>query len=106
MDTTQFTKHPMILIDGWPDGIVEERAWVEVTTEVSGPELAVELLQLNFPVEDIDDGFVYNCDGTQEWHRPEDPETYAEHDEGAWKLCGETDEGALLFWVVTADEPG
>lgn len=61
---------PMFLIDGWPDGYVEERAWVEVTSRTDTEQKAISFLEGEFPsAEAHDDPVVYVVDGTS-WQRP------------------------------------
>ena len=52
-----------ILVDGWPDGYIDERAWVAVSDEIDTPEKAVALLEQEFPPEDIDDTAEYMSAG-------------------------------------------
>jgi hypothetical protein len=67
------TPTPMVLIDGWPDGYIEERAWVEVTTATTERRHAIEALEEEMPIADMfpdepEDGIHYRVTG-QEWQR-------------------------------------
>lgn len=64
---------PMYLIDGWPDGAIEERAWVEITSKTNTHASAIEYLEKEMPIEDVfpddPDCIVYVVTGTT-WQRP------------------------------------
>jgi hypothetical protein len=67
-------KFPMILVDGWPDGVVEETAWVEFTPETDRKNKAIEFLAKNFPAEEplleSTNGNVYRAEDECVWQRP------------------------------------
>jgi hypothetical protein len=67
------TPTPMFLIDGWPDGYIEEKAWVEVTTLIDSKEKAIEFLENEMPIEDMfpdePKGHLHYRVVGQEWQR-------------------------------------
>lgn len=67
-------KHPMVLVDGWPDGCVEETGWVELTPSTDTKNKAIELLSENFPPEEplleSTTGFVYRADDERVFEKP------------------------------------
>lgn len=90
---------PIILIDCFDDGYVEDRAWVQVTDVTDTPEKAVVALERQFPLEDREDSEAYHCEpDKQEWHRPES-EAYLDAPT-PWTECEEGDDGAVRFWAI------
>jgi hypothetical protein len=68
------TPCPEYLIDGWPDGHIEEHAWVEVTTATDSAKKAIEFLDKEMPIDDQFDSepagsYHYRVTG-QEWQKP------------------------------------
>lgn len=45
-----------ILIDGWEDGIVEDRAWVKVTTLTQTADEALAFLERSYPANEQGEG--------------------------------------------------
>lgn len=50
----QLIPNEPFLIDGWPDGYVEDHAWVAITPETVTPAQAIEYLNEQMPIEDAD----------------------------------------------------
>lgn len=61
--------YPQVLVDAWPDGCVEERAWVEVTKETDTKNKAAEYLAVGFPREDGEGD--YHASGERVFQRPQ-----------------------------------
>lgn len=72
---TTLPMRPMYLIDGWPDGIIEERAWVEIHEQTPSAASAIEYLEKWMPIADVfidDDDREHRYVVTgKSWHRPE-----------------------------------
>jgi hypothetical protein len=65
------TQSPQVLVDGWPDDIIETCAWVEVTPSLDSPGKALDFIERQFPLEDREPHETYDCDGETEWMVPE-----------------------------------
>lgn len=88
---------PIVLIDAYENGWVEEVAWVAVTDVATDPGTAVKWVENGYPLEDRVDGESYSADGEMALMRPIDPEG---DEEQRWVKCDGTAKGATLFWVV------
>lgn len=95
-------KHPMVLVDGWPDGVVEETGWVEFTPETDTKNKAIEFLAKDFPPEepllDSTEGFVYRADDERVFERPcgmEVPNGRYDYDDGELPNPCEECDGSL-----------
>jgi hypothetical protein len=68
------TPCPEYLIDGWPDGHIEEHAWVEVTTATDSEQKAIAFLEKEMPIEDSfpdePEGMLHYRVTGQEWQKP------------------------------------
>lgn len=87
-----------VLIDGWPEGEVDERAWVSVADcpDYHDAPAAVEHI---YPTDDRFEGERYGCDGERCYLCPEGD--HEDTGEGVpWRDCAPEDDGALEFWVV------
>lgn len=94
---------PMVLIDEWEDGWVENTAWVEVTSDVTDAAAAIRWVESAFPNEDRPDGESYVAEGDKVWLAQEGEQ---QTDDGpSWVEAKEASDGARLFWVVKVTCP-
>lgn len=115
-----------ILVDGWPEDVIETTAWVEWTQAICTGILAVRHLEQKFPPSDREEGETYACygefacfrpmgdplpDGRYRVFRPHvmtDPDLdierkYQDYDpaEGPWEEAdGRGVAGVKKFWVI------
>lgn len=64
---------PMFLVDDYPDGMIQEKAWVQVTEITATGRAAEEWLQKEMPVNDqghADDDAYYKATGEKTHQRP------------------------------------
>jgi hypothetical protein len=92
-------RSPIILIDAWQDGAIEERAWVEVTKDVQTAEGARKMIEDLYPVEDREEEEIYAASGATEHLKPVGDFSSSALDEVQWEVC-EPGPGAVKFWVV------
>lgn len=65
--------YPMYLVDDYPDGAIEERAWVQVTSVTATGRAAEEWLQREMPIEEQfgrEEGHWYRATGERTHQRP------------------------------------
>ncbi len=68
--------HPVVLVDEWDDGHIENTAWVEVYSSKSDRGVrtangAVEVIEKMYPLEDRAEEDFYYCDGERVWMAPD-----------------------------------
>lgn len=103
---SDITPFPVVLIDEWEDGIIEETAWVEAIDSVPDKDTALRVVERLYPLDDRcnDDEERYVCEGSHQWLYPEDPDTT---DDTTWPICkGPADmarPGVRKFWVVKVE---
>lgn len=102
---SDITPFPIVLIDEFEDGMVDETAWVEAIDSVPDKATAIKVVEGLYPLDDRcnDDEEKYVCTGSQEWLYPENVD-YA--DECPWPKCGPGDmerPGRRKFWVVNVE---
>lgn len=121
-------RRPVVLVDNYTDEIVDTCAWVEVydpNLHISGyagcrePEIAVELIERRYPLEDRPEVECYQCYEEAVWMMPDcevrDDHTYFRKVDGGepgeievydwpflpWAEAESAREpGALKFWVI------
>jgi hypothetical protein len=93
------TRSPIVLIDQWEDGAIEERAWVEVTKDTQSAESALRMIEDLYPVEDRYEEETYAASGATEHLKAMGDFSSSGLDEVQWELC-EPGPGAVEFWVV------
>lgn len=65
------TLSAQILVDGWPEDVIFNDAWVEVCSIAATPMMALKWLEKRFPHGDtLNDGEEYTCLGEREFFKP------------------------------------
>lgn len=59
-----------VLVDGWPDDVIEADAWVEVTSLTSTELMALKILQRAFPEDEREESETYLCMEEKEFFKP------------------------------------
>lgn len=90
-----------VLVDGWPDDIIETDAWVEVTGLTSTEMMALKFLERKFPCDDRPDGEMYSCLHEKEWFIP----AGTRHSDGSYSYEGAVYDPVEGPWLEV-DGPG
>lgn len=103
MTSSDVTRTPVILVDS-EDGVPENTAWVEVTTDVTSAQRAVAAMEEHLPLSDHpeEEEHCYECEGQQVWLTPEESEGEGQQ----WvprDPTREAEDGARLFWIVSVN---
>jgi hypothetical protein len=99
--TGSSTITPQVLVDGWPEDIIEDDAWVEVCGPAATELMALKILQRAFPEDDRVEGEVYASLGEQEYFRP----AGTRHTNGHYSYEGAVYDPREGPWLQT-DAPG
>jgi hypothetical protein len=93
---------PIVLIDEYEDGYIENHAWVEATTNVPTAEEALRIIEDLYPAGEREEGEGYECNSQQEWLTPDDADAPQ-----VWTIIDPTKVGALsenpearIFWRI------